>query len=452
VNHLNADLWVLLPAAAVALAVLARAFLSGLEAALLNSRRSRLPLVSGDQRARLETAEQLLDAPESFTTAAHVMAAICEAITYSAAACLGVALAAPRGRDVAPEALLRHAVPAMLLALSLAVLVMLLLGESLPRTLAARDPELMLVRNGQFMRLYSMALAPVLYFVGGGARMVARILRVHPRSHARPARTEEEIKSIVGGSAEEGVIDAEEKEMIHSIFDFTETSARQIMVPRVDIYGVPDTATLEEAAAIILAQGYSRIPVYQGTLDQVIGILYAKDLIKALLEDKRDQPVRDLAREPFFVSENKKLDGLLADFRQHRTQMAIVVDEFGGTSGLVTLEDVLEEIVGEIQDEFDAEEPSIARVDPQTSVVDAHLPIDEVNEQLGLDLPLGDYDTLGGFVYDLFGRPPEVGEQVAFERVQFIVEETDGPRLLKVRIVRPPPEHPGGEAPSEPGN
>ncbi len=433
--------WVWIAAVAVGMALVLQALLSALETALISARRSRLCQCAGGNEARLKRAEAILDQPSAFETAGHVTETICEAITYSGAALIGIGIAAQTTPHQATSvhlwrALLRQAVPTVILSLLLAVLAVLLLGEALPKTLATRAPERILLRWAGFMQAYSTALAPAVYLVRWIGRVAGRLLDIRPDPAARAARTEEEIKMIVGGSAEEGEIEEEEKEMIHSIFDFTESVARQIMVPRIQIHGIEADATLEEAVSVILESGHTRLPVYEGTLDQIEGILHAKDLMRQLFQEERQASVRHLVRPAYFVPETKKLDELLADFRRQRAQLAIVVDEFGCTAGLVTLEDVLEEIVGEIQDEYDEEEPAIRAIEPGTSVVDAHLTIDDVNEELDLDLPPGDYETLGGLVYDLFGRPPEVGERVTFNGVSFTVEETDGPRLVKIRVSR----------------
>lgn len=449
--------WIWVPALLAVLALLVQGTLSYLETALIGARRSRLPQVATGPALR--AAEEMLDNPVPFDTASHVTNTVCEAVTYASAAVFGVAEAARREAwpDPLPATssafaleIIRHAVPWVALAVLGSVVCVLLFGEALPKLLATRAPEQILVRRAGFMRLYGVLLSPVVQVLRSTGRVVSRMCRIDPDTSGPAARTEEEIKIIVGGSAEEGVIEEEEKELIHSIFDFTETPARQVMVPRIEIHGICADATLQDAARVLLEEGHSRLPVYEGTLDKIVGLVYAKDLIRHLLDGRCDMPVRETTREPFFVPESKKLDELLAEFRSHRTQMAIVVDEFGGTAGLVTLEDVLEEIVGEIQDEYDAEEPSVQEIEPGVYVVDARLALDDVNEELHLDLPAGESETLGGFVYDLFGRPPQAGEEVTSDGLRFIAEATDGPRLLKVRVVTGNPRSPADRASESP--
>jgi len=275
---------------------------------------------------------------------------------------------------------------------------------------------------------------------------LARALALQDPSDAqltsRAAHSEEEIKLLVEGSAEEGVLEEEEKEMIHSVFEFADKVARQVMVPRIDLTGVSVETRLEDVVRESMESGHSRLPVYEGTLDSIVGVVHVKDLLPHLMAQSRETPVRDLMRDPYFIPEGKRLGELLQEFRRSKSQMAVVVDEFGGTSGLVTVEDVLEEIVGEIEDEYDEEEHPGAEVSASgdETIVDARMTLDDVNEELHLELPHGDYETLGGFVFSLFGRPPEAGERVAWGNLEFVAEALDGLRLQKIRILNRPPE------------
>jgi CBS domain containing-hemolysin-like protein len=178
------------------------------------------------------------------------------------------------------------------------------------------------------------------------------------------------------------------------------------------------------------------VPVYDETVDNIVGIVHAKDLLRALHENGAKVTIRELMRPPYVIPENKKVDELLAEFKKNKIQMAIVVDEYGGTAGLVTVEDLLEEIVGDIMDEYDVEEPMIEILDETTSVVDARMPIDEINEQMGLALPEEEFDTIGGFVFGLLGKQPQQGEKIEYETLDLIVEKMDGRRIQKVKIIK----------------
>jgi CBS domain containing-hemolysin-like protein len=239
-----------------------------------------------------------------------------------------------------------------------------------------------------------------------------------------------------------GAIEEPERRMIRAIINLEETSVHEIMVPRIDIAAVPTEATLQDVIGIIMEKGYSRVPLYEETIDNVVGVLYAKDIMKYLASGGTDRSavnLRDLARPPFFVPESKKVDELLADMRANRVHMGIVVDEYGGTAGLVTIEDLLEEIVGEIEDEYDREEPTVEKINENEVVVDARVGIDDLNELLGLDIEGEDFDTVGGFVYHHLGKIPTVGEEVQADGVRLRVLSVAGRRIKKVQVRKEPP-------------
>jgi putative hemolysin len=240
------------------------------------------------------------------------------------------------------------------------------------------------------------------------------------------------------GNGEEDDDEEEERELIHSVFEFGDTVVREVMVPRTDMVVVKDAATLEEALDTIVKAGYSRIPIYEGDLDNIVGVLYAKDLLKRTLDLDRKESVANMGRNALFVPEQKKVADLLREMQQQRVHMAIVVDEYGGTAGLVTIEDLIEEIVGEIVDEYDQEEPLVEPVDENRIRVSARLPIDEVNELLDVELPHEEWDTVGGLVFGLVGRVPSVGETVSYDSVEFTTERVTGRRIQKVLITKLP--------------
>jgi CBS domain containing-hemolysin-like protein len=387
-----------------------------------------------------------MEAPERFQASAHLAKSLLESLLYAAAALVGVDLAI-EGAAAYPSSLnglLTQAWPGILGAAVLAYFLVTLLGEAIPKALATREPERRLVRTAPVIRIFTLLFSPILAVTARVARTLAATAGAEPVLTTRAAHSEEEIKLLVEGSAEEGVLEEEEKEMIHSIIEFTETVARQVMVPRIDIHAVDADASLDAVVAEVLTSGHSRMPVYQGTLDTVVGIVHVKDLLPQLVRGARETPIRNLMREPFFVPEGKKIDELLQEFKAHKSQMAIVVDEFGGTSGLVTIEDVLEEIVGEIEDEYDQEEHPGALVQESGEgvLVDGRMTVQDLNEELCLDIPRGDYDTVGGFVFSLFGRPAEEGERVQHEGLEFVVEALDGLRIQRVRILKQSPGPP----------
>jgi CBS domain containing-hemolysin-like protein len=235
-----------------------------------------------------------------------------------------------------------------------------------------------------------------------------------------------------------GGIEAEERAMIRGIIKLVGTAAREIMVPRIDIVAVDTEDTVEDVMALIIERGYSRIPLYEGTIDNVVGILYAKDFLRYFSRGAQPPSLKDIARPPYFIPESKKVDELLSEMRANRVHIAIVVDEYGGTAGLVTIEDLLEEIVGEIEDEYDRSEVTIERISPDEAILDARVSIDDLNEIFGLAIEGEDFDTVGGFVYHLLGRVPTSGDEVCADGLRLRVLNVIGRRIKKVRIVREP--------------
>ena len=248
--------------------------------------------------------------------------------------------------------------------------------------------------------------------------------------------SEDGLRFLIHVREGEGVIEEDEKQMIAGIFEFGETTVREIMVPRLDIVAVEVNAPLSEALNLIIANGHSRIPVYEDSIDHLLGVLYAKDLLLCLRDGSQDTPVRQLLRRAYFVPQSKKLDELFGEMQAHRIHMALAVDEYGGTAGLVTIEDLLEEIVGEIQDEYDSEEPQLKKLAPDIFIFNARYDIDEVSRLIDLDLSTTheSIDTLGGFIYSQLGRVPEQGESIQFGEWRFTVLSVDSRRIEQVRV------------------
>lgn len=250
--------------------------------------------------------------------------------------------------------------------------------------------------------------------------------------------TEEEIHELIEAGKEEGIVDEQEREMINAILELDHTVVREIMVPRTDMAAISVEAQVREAIDAIIACGHSRMPVFDGTLDNIIGVLYAKDLLKCWGVTDSKIHLRDLIREPFFTPETKTLELLLQEFKKKKIHLAIVVDEYGGTSGLVTIEDLLEQIVGDIQDEYDMEE-ELYIVNPDGSLTsDARLPIEELEEQLQLEIERDKFDTVGGLVAHLAGGIPAAGNTVCCAGLTIEILEADPRKVKLVRIIRTP--------------
>ncbi len=263
--------------------------------------------------------------------------------------------------------------------------------------------------------------------------LIRRLLFGRPRVHS-----EEELQEVINASEQEGIINEEEGEMLHSIFEFGETMVREIMVPRTDMVCCSTEATVSEILKAIIASGHSRIPVYQGTTDRIVGLVYAKDLLKFWGSPDEEVRLQAVMRTPFFVPETKKIEELLKEFRARRMHMAIAIDEYGGTSGLVTIEDLLEEIVGDIKDEYDLEEEWLAAEEEGWTLVDCRLNIEDFATHFGVSIPKEKFDTVGGWLVDLLGRVPLQDEQMTASGLAVTVVECDERTLRKVRV-RPLP-------------
>jgi putative hemolysin len=341
--------------------------------------------------------------------------------------------------SLAPEA----GALALLALMLLGALLVVSIGELLPERYVLRAPEQWAIAFAPLVAALEWLLSPVVRLTLLGASLVSRPLA----GKRLPFVTEEEIKTMVDAGEEGGVLEEEEKEMIYSIFDMGNTLAREIMVPRIDVLGLEVSTPLGQAVDALLTAGHSRVPVYQGSIDNIVGLLYAKDLLRAWKDAGQGGQLSALMRPAYFAPETKKVDELLAELQAKRIHMAVVVDEYGGTAGIVTLEDIVEEIVGEIRDEYDVNEESLfERVNDTETIFDARINLDEVNELLELHLPTGESDSLGGFIYGQLGHVPAPGEKVPAELVTFEVLSVTGRRIRKVRAVRQPPEAAPGPA------
>jgi putative hemolysin len=253
-----------------------------------------------------------------------------------------------------------------------------------------------------------------------------------------PYITEQELRASAEVASEEGVIEEEEKELIHSIFEFGDTIVREVMVPRPDVIAIEDTATLHDVQALVLEHGYSRIPVFHEDLDDVVGVVFAKDVLKAMHQGDGDRSLAEICRPAHVVPESKKVADLLREMQREKFHQAIVIDEYGSITGIVALEDLLEELVGEITDEYDTEEPDVVEIGDGVYRVSGKTSIDDVNELLGAELPDEEWDTVAGLVLDLFGRIPDEGEEMVFQGLRFTVEDVQGRRVATVLITREP--------------
>jgi CBS domain containing-hemolysin-like protein len=315
--------------------------------------------------------------------------------------------------------------------------VAVIFGALAPKTFATSNAERWSTLIARPIELVVWLETPLIYvftFVSNG---VIRLLGGH-RRHKSPFVTEEEIRILIDIGEQEGTVDEAEKEMIENVFTFSERQVREIMTPRTEIVALSKDATLGEALDLFADHGFHRIPAYEGSIDNITGLIEARDLLvwAARGELDRARPIADLVEPVHVVPETKPLSTLLPEMQHHRAALAIVIDEYGGTAGMVTMEQVIEEIVGDIQDPHDGEDAEVQAIDEDTYLIDAGMRIDEANDQLGLELPEGDYDTVAGFVLAALGHIPESGEELEHSGKRIIVSEMDGLKIEKLLIKR----------------
>lgn len=283
-------------------------------------------------------------------------------------------------------------------------------------------------RFAYFLIVFHVLLFPLTFFLD-------RILSVFIKEKLEIAAKEEALKELVKSESEAGVIEKDEKDMIQGVLDFFDTIVREVMVPRIDMVAVEKGIDVDELISLFKKEGHSRIPVYEGRIDSIIGVIYAKDILSIITEKgKENFSITDTMRKAFYVPEKKKISDLLKEFIQAKVHIAIVVDEYGGTAGIVALEDLLEEIVGEIQDEYDRDERDYLWINDRTVLIDAGLDIDDVNEIIHTNIPTKEFDTLAGFIYHRLGVIPEGGEELQWEDNTFIIKEINGNRISKVLV------------------
>ncbi len=315
-----------------------------------------------------------------------------------------------------------------------AIAVILVVAELTPKTWGAVASERMALRVARPMERLSRLAAPVVQAVTRVGNLFVR--GVGPEGSHRRIISSAEVQAAADIGQEEGLVQPEEAEMLGSVIELGETTAREIMVPRVDIVAVPRDVTVEECVRIAVESGHSRIPVYEESKDRIIGILYLTDLLRELRHGQRDVDIAALAREPVFVPETKRVGQLFRELRDKTVHLAVVLDEFGGTEGLVTIEDILEELVGDIEDEHDLPEEDIVVLSPTEALVDGKTRITEVNERLAVHLPEEEYETLGGLVAGRLEHMPQVGERLQAGDAELVVEHSDRQYVAVVRVIR----------------
>ncbi len=318
-------------------------------------------------------------------------------------------------------------------------LVTLIFGELAPKNIALKYAEPIALMVADPLNLMAKGAKPLIWLLAKSSDLVLSMFGIKKVQNNQLV-TEDEIRALLRAGHEQGLLDRSETEMIHGIFELGETTAKEIMVPRIDMVTAEDNLTMGKILRLMDQSGHSRIPVFHDTVDNIVGFVHDEDVNRALKNKERSAPITDIIRPAHFVPDSKKLDSLLEDFKTWKTHSAIVVDEYGGTAGMVTLDDVLEEIVGDIRDEFDTEVPHYKRIDDRTCRIDARMDIEELNEALGTSFPTEGYETFGGFIYDIAGKVPTVGDKLRWPLTdpawEFVVENVSRRRIISVRAKR----------------
>jgi putative hemolysin len=321
--------------------------------------------------------------------------------------------------------------------------IILVFGEIIPKTVAVGDSDKWALRISGPLRVATWVLTPLTWTFLKASSGLVRLFGGQP--HVGPYVTEEDIKTLVNVGVEQNVLEEEERELIHSIIEFGDTIVREVMTPRPDMVAVAVSSSPRRALDLVIAEGYSKLPIYDETIDNVIGVVHDRELLIALSNSSiANVSLRSLMRPVTHVPENKRISELLREMQRNKFSLAIVLDEYGGTAGLVTMEDLLEEIVGEIRDEHDeGEEEAIRRIGDDESIVEAGTNIEDVNAELGIELPHEEFETIGGYTVGLFGRLPREGEEIeAGAGVKLRVDRTRGRRILAVRVLTNGKAHP----------
>lgn len=415
------DSWLLLVGAGAS--VFFAAFFAAAETAIVFSNKSHIRELSesGDKRAGIVLL--LMGERDRL----HSTLLLTENFFIILTAVLGMVIAA-------------HLIPQIPLAAVATVLIITLaivcFAKLAPKGIACRNPDRFALAVAAPLQLVVKLLSPLSRLLAAMADLVAG---PGPQGMSCTAVvTEEDIKAMINLGEERGSLKEEEKELLHKVFEFGDTLASEAMRPRTEIVSVPSSVTLQEVLALVAEFGYSRYPVIEDTVDTVIGILYIKDILVAMAsgEVKREDDIQRFIRPAYFIPENKRVSELLSEMQRNHFQIAIVIDEYGGTAGLVTLEDLIEEIVGSIHDELEIGDKDVQIVDEKNFVVSGQSALDEVNELLDADLQSADFNTLGGFVFGLFGRMPKVGEQLKYKNLKLEVLELEGRKISKVKITK----------------
>lgn len=323
---------------------------------------------------------------------------------------------------------------AMPLGFFIITMLHIVFGELVPKSIAIRNPYRTTLFIATPLKLFRTLFLPLIYIMNGVANFILRLLGI--KLHEEEVHSEEELKLIITESAEGGAIEDSERDLIHNVFEFDDRLVKQVFIHNSRVEGIPIDATMEEASSIVLEQGYSRYPIYDASLDNIIGMVHSKDILRNIIK-KQFKNISDIKRDVLFVNENKRVLDLLRSFQKNKTEFGVVVDEFGATIGIITMEDILEELVGDIQDEHDDETIIVEKLDDKTFKVQSLSPLDDINEQLPFDIPKDEtYETLSGYVATLSVDLPTIGDEFENEYYYFKIMTMNrkSPEVIELKL------------------
>lgn len=416
---------------------LLQGFFVSAEISIISIRRSRLDQLAEEGNRRARRVRRLKDEPGRFLAVVQLGLTV---LGFFASAYAAVNLSSKLADNLRTIPAVGGSADglALLIVTVLLALFTIVFGELVPKSIGLAYAERLAMLVAGPVEWIARVFGPIVWFLTRVTSGITRLLGVSMSSEAH--MTAEELKLIVERGGEQGILEAEEEQMINAVIELGDRRLHEVMVPRIAIVALPVSATLDEAIDLIVEEGHSRIPVYEESIDEVLGIIYAKDLLPVLKIGTDVRPmVRSLLRAPLFVPESMSIDDLLHEFQRRKVHIAIVLDEYGGTAGLLTIEDLLEEIVGEIQDEYDVEEPLVVRLSPDEARIDGRVDVDELAEIFEIPINLEDadeYDTVGGLIFHRIGKVPSPGDEVRLNGLKLTVETTDGRRVGKVLAVR----------------
>jgi CBS domain containing-hemolysin-like protein len=409
----------------IIICILLIALLSSSEAAFISLNRVRLRhlIEKGNHNAKI--AQKIRDEHDRFFSAVILSGNLFTVLATSVGTAVSISYL---GEDVG-----------IVIATIAMTILTVIFGELAPKTFAVSHAEKIALALARPMETYIKLISPLVFIFNMSSNFIIRVLggEVKP---APQLLTEDEMKAMIRIGEEDGTIEKEEKEMLHNIFEFGDKKVTEAMVPRTEIVAISEDAAVADVLSLVSEEGYSRYPVIKETVDNITGVLYVKDIVRkmAVEEVPPSIGIKNFVRDAYYIPESKMVTALLDDMQKDKFQIAIVVDEHGGTAGLITLEDIMEEIVGSLQDEFEAieAEKEVEVVDESTFVVSGTTGIDEINELIGVELDDEEFHTIGGFIFGLFGHLPKVGEQLRYHELRFLILEMEGKKIEKIKITK----------------